>query len=53
MTEPRLNNYMLLHIHKQLTDTDSCDLLEIAKKFVSAKIKRGNYFGTFTNTELL
>ena len=41
MTEQRLNNCMLLHIHKQLTD-----FTQIAKEFIA---KRKLYFGTFTN----
>ena len=38
MSEHSLNNCILLRIHKQLTD--SCDLLENAKQFVSSKIER-------------
>ena len=33
MTEKKLNNCMILHIHKELTD--QMDLLKIAKKFVA------------------
>ena len=50
MIEEKLNNYIVLHIHKHLTD--SCDLVEIAKEFVAANDERRKYFGTFTNTEL-
>ena len=32
MTEKRLNNCLLLHIHKDVTD--SIDLVEIAKEFI-------------------
>ena len=35
MTEQRLNNCMLLHIHKDLTD--NLDVCEIAKEFIMAK----------------
>lgn len=45
MSEKRLNNCLLLHVHKQLTD--SCDMEEIAKEFVTANIERRNYFGVF------
>ena len=31
MTEKRLNNCLLIYIHKQLTD--NCDLIEVAKQF--------------------
>ena len=50
ITEERLNSCIVLHIHKNLTD--SCDLVEIAKEFVAANDERRKYFGTFTNTEL-
>ena len=48
MTEQRLNNCMLLHIHKDLTDT--IDLCQIAKDFVVAKEERKRYFGNFCST---
>ena len=44
MTEQRLNNCMLLHIHKQLTD-----FIQIAKEFIAINAERKLYFGTFTN----
>ena len=43
MTEQRLNNCMLLHIHKALTD--NLDVCEMAKDFILAKEK--TYFGNF------
>ena len=46
MTEKRLNNCLLLHIHKYLTD--SLDLYEIARDFISANEERQIYFGSFT-----
>ena len=45
MMEQRLNNCMLLHIHKDLTD--SLDLHQVAKDFISAKEERNRYFGNF------
>ena len=45
MTQPRLNNMMLLHIHKDLTD--NIDVLQVAKEFVQVNDRRSNYFGTF------
>ena len=45
MTEKRLNNCMLLHVHKELTD--KIDLTEIAKEFVCVREERQRYFGTF------
>ena len=46
MIEQRLNNCVLLHIHKQLTD--SCEVVKIAKEFISVNVERRNYFGVFT-----
>ena len=45
MTEKRLNNCLLLHVHKDLLDT--CDVVEVAKEFISAKEERRKYFGAF------
>lgn len=47
MTEQRLNNCMLLHVHKDLTD--DLDLFEIAKDFIIAKEERNRYFGNFVH----
>ena len=45
MTERRLNHCLLLHIHKELTD--SLDLISIAKEFVRLHNERKKYFGSF------
>ena len=45
MTEQRLNNCMLLHIHKDIAD--NLDLFEIVKDFILAKEERSRYFGSF------
>ena len=47
MGQQRLNNMMLLHIHKDLTD--DIDNIKIAQEFVNANERRMNYFGTFNN----
>ena len=46
MTEKRLNNCLLLHIHKELTN--SLDLISIAKEFIGRHDERKKYFGNFT-----
>ena len=43
MTEERLNNVMILHVHKD--ETDALDLREIAQFFVSANSRRTDFFG--------
>ena len=45
MTQERLNNCMLLHVHKDLTD--NLNLEDIATAFITAKDERLRYFGTF------
>ena len=45
MTEKRLNNCALLHIHKDLTD--ALDLVAIAQMFSSLNDERIHYFGSF------
>ena len=45
MTERRLNHCLLLHIHKELTD--SLDLTSAAKEFVVLHDERKKYFGSF------
>ena len=45
MNACRLNNLLLLHVHKSKTDT--LDLHSIAKKFVSVNCRRENFFGKF------
>ena len=45
MSEERLNNTMLLHVHKDLCD--KTDLSKIAQMFVSCNSRRQGYFGNF------
>ena len=40
MTEERLNNCLVLHVHKCITN--ECDLVEIAKEFVMVMMSEGN-----------
>ena len=47
MTERRLNNCLLLNIHKDITD--SLDLVSIAQEFVSKYDKQKKYFGSFVD----
>ena len=43
MTQTRLNHLMLLHIHKERTD--SLDLVHVLKEFISVNERRISYFG--------
>ena len=45
MTEQRLTNCFLLHVHKSLTD--ELDLTTVAKEFIDQTDERRKYFGTF------
>ena len=45
MTEERLNNVILLHVHKD--ETDQLDLEEVASTFISANDRRRSFFGSF------
>ena len=45
MPQSRLNNIMMLHIHKHLTD--SVDLNQVLNEFASANDKRRRIFGSF------
>ena len=45
MTEKRLNNCLLLHVHKDVTD--SLNITAIAEEFVSTNDERKKYFGSF------
>ena len=45
MNQERLNDLMLLHVHKN--ETDSLDLTSVAKEFVASKEQRKTMFGTF------
>ena len=44
-TEMRLNNCLLLHVHKDVTD--AINLEDIAKEFVTHKVERKCHFGSF------
>ena len=44
MTQPRLNNMMLLYIHKE--KTDQIDDVPIAKSFIMENERRRHYFGS-------
>ena len=46
MTEERLNNIILLHVHKE--ETDHLDLQQNASNFISANDRRLSLFGSFT-----
>ena len=41
MTEKRLNNCLLIHVHKDITE--QLDLVQIAEEFVSAKEERRRF----------
>ena len=45
MTEKRLNNCLLLHAHKD--ETDSLNLEEVAKELISVNAERKHHFGSF------
>ena len=45
MTEMLLNNCLLLHVHKDVTD--AINLEDIAKEFVTHKVERNSHFGSF------
>ncbi len=47
MTQQRLNHLMLLHIHKDITDT--MNLTEVASEFVRDSPHRARLFGKFTS----
>ena len=44
MSQQRLNNIMLLNVHKDLTD--ALDLPTVARQFVDANERRRHFFGT-------
>ena len=48
MKQERLNNIMMLHVHKDRTD--SLDLREVANEFVSYREQRKTVFGKFSYT---
>ena len=45
MTQKRLNNAAILHIHKHVTDT--VDLAQVAKDFCERNERRREFFGNF------
>ena len=45
MGQERLNNLMLLHIHKEITD--DLDLKDVATEFISGSEHRLSIFGKF------
>lgn len=45
MTEKQLNNFMLLHVYKDLTD-ETIDNILVAKKFTSVNPERMSFFST-------
>ncbi len=45
LTQKKLNNFMLLHSHKDITD--KIDVYRVAAKFVELNERRKNYFGTY------
>ena len=47
MSEKRLNNCVLAHVHKHLLD--ELDVGEVAKEFVLVNDDRIKYFGLFTS----
>ena len=47
MTQERLNNLLLLHVHKDRTD--ELNLIEIAQSFVDVNDRRKLFFGTFSD----
>lgn len=49
MMQSRLNSILLLHVHKDRTD--SLDLIEVANEFVSLRDVRKSTFDTFTHTD--
>ena len=44
-TDTRMNNLMVLHIHK--SETDKLDLMEVANEFIQGRDSRKSIFGTF------
>ena len=50
MGDHRLFYLMILHVHKQLTD--SLDLIEVANRFVANNDSRKQIFGTFSKRDM-
>ena len=49
MTQTRLNNVMVLHVYKDLTD--KLNLIDTANEFVKGSEHRETVFGTFLATD--
>ena len=47
MTEKRLNNCLIAHVHKQITD--ELNLTDICKLFTEVNDERKRYFGNLNN----
>ena len=45
MSQQRLNNLMVLHVHKD--ETDNLNLFDVAKNFIDVNNRRHLYFGSF------
>ena len=45
MSQQRLNNLMVLHVHKD--ETDNLNLVDVAKNFIDVNNRRHLYFGWF------
>ena len=51
MSQDRLNHIILLHCHKDLTD--SLDLVSVANQFIDLSSHRLGIFGRFTNEDYM
>ena len=49
MSQERLNNLLVLHVHKELTD--SLDLITVTNDFVTDSEHRLSMFGHFTESD--
>ena len=50
MGDDKLFHLMILHVHKQLTN--SLDLIQVAKRFVANSDSRKQMFGTFNKRDM-
>ena len=46
LIEKHLNNCILLHVHKEITD--DLDLVQVARNFIDFNNEHKKYFGSFT-----
>ena len=51
MTQVRLNNALILHVHRE--NTDQIDLIEIANYFTESSEHRQFLFGKFSDKDLV